>query len=204
MNNSPKIPRKVPGKSKQQLVLTGIRYVFTAICKALHYLHTNNIVYNDLKPENIIVDALSLEAVTRKTKVSLIDFGLSFFVGESKEYSGGGTPEYSPPEKYTAECDVGTASDIFSFGLLLHSVCTQKQLFDHGKVPQDIRYDVLLAAIGRLQDSLRVTNKGAYAYSPVKEVVARTVKVHKHLRATAEQLLAFEFFATDKDMEIAA
>lgn len=202
MEKSPPVPRKVPKKSKELPILTGIRYVFTAILLALQYLHFNKTVYNDLKPENIIVDAESLETVTKKTKVSLIDFGLSFFVGEAEEYTWGGTLDYSPPEKYTQDSDVGTPSDMFSFGVLLNSVCTQRQLFTQTKIPADEQYDVLLNAITSLQNNLKRSNRGVYSYKPVKEIVLRTVKFRPHLRATATQLLELEFFTSDREMEI--
>jgi hypothetical protein len=93
---------------------------------------------------------------------------------------------------------------MFSFGLLLHAVCTQQQLFDHEKVEPENIYDTLLDAVASMQEVLRKKHKGAYSYPPVKEVVARTVKVSAHLRATATELLQFEFFSTDKDMEVEA
>jgi serine/threonine protein kinase len=201
IQNSPPLPRKAPRKSRDLPVLTGIRHVFKAICVALQYLHFNKVVYNDLKPENIVVNAHSLGDVTKKTKVALIDFGLSFYLGERKEYAWGGTVDYSPPEKYIQHDDIGTPGDIFSFGVLLNSICTQRQLFQQTKVPADEHYDALVNAIANLHVSLKQSTRGAYAYEPVKEVILRTVKFRPQLRATATQLLELEFFASDKEME---
>jgi len=87
----------------------------TQICKAIHFLHTNNIAHRDLKPENLLFVNSQPSAVLKLT-----DFG---FAKEITSFKALQTPCYTPyyvapevlgPEKYDKSCDM------WSLGVIMY------------------------------------------------------------------------------------
>jgi len=96
---------------------------FCAACtlEALSYLHERNIVYRDLKPENLMVD--------HRGYVILIDFGFAKEVQEgSKTWTFCGTPEYFPPE-VLSNAGHDKSADYWSFGILIYELLTMTTPF---------------------------------------------------------------------------
>lgn len=88
------------------------RAVLNDILDGKDYLHHRGILHNDLKPDNIVVNA--------NGAARIIDFGLS--VSEDSVYAGavGGTCGYSAPEVLQGDGSAGAASDIYSLGLIIN------------------------------------------------------------------------------------
>lgn len=94
-----------------------IAYIANKILKAIHFLHSNNIVHRDIKGSNILID--------NKANVKIIDFGLCWNMkvyGESRNMVG--SPFWMAPEMIRREYHSSPA-DIWSFGICLMELINQ-------------------------------------------------------------------------------
>lgn len=97
------------------------------ITSALSYLHGKNILFRDLKTDNIGIDF--------EDKLKLFDFGLAtelrpaFRVGPNKyKCSIAGTRRYMSPEAIMGK-EYGLPADVYSFAILLNEMISQKKPF---------------------------------------------------------------------------
>ncbi|OIR57029.1 MAG: CAMK/CAMKL protein kinase [Amphiamblys sp. WSBS2006] len=100
--------------------------IFRGLVSALHYLHSNNIVHRDVKPENIVL-------LKDSSHVKLIDFGFSTMYHPKKNLSTNcGSPLYASPEIVSGRRYVGPEVDVWSAGVVLFVML-------HGRLPFDDR-----------------------------------------------------------------
>ena len=98
------------------------------IASAMSYLHSNNILHRDLKPQNILEDDYLFPKIG--------DFGLSKLYHQNKNsasFQSGteikGTFTYIAPEVYKGEKYV-SASDVFSFAIIVYEIITNQIPFE--------------------------------------------------------------------------
>eukprot|EP00921_Rhytidocystis_pertsovi_P009474 GHVQ01015230.1.p1 GENE.GHVQ01015230.1~~GHVQ01015230.1.p1 ORF type:complete len:336 (-),score=17.05 GHVQ01015230.1:261-1268(-) len=82
------------------------------ICDVFDYLHTRNIIYRDLKPENMLLDKAGY--------VKLTDFGFAKVI-EFRTDTLCGTPEYIAPEVLLNKGH-GKPVDWWTFGILVYEM----------------------------------------------------------------------------------
>uniref|UniRef100_A0AAQ4RY88 cGMP-dependent protein kinase n=1 Tax=Gasterosteus aculeatus aculeatus TaxID=481459 RepID=A0AAQ4RY88_GASAC len=104
------------------------------VVEAYAYLHKKNIMYRDLKPENLMLDI--------KGYVKLVDFGFSKeMVHGDKTYSFVGTPEYMAPEIIKNQGH-DFAVDFWSLGVLIYELLVGSPPFSSSE-PQKIYAKIL-------------------------------------------------------------
>ncbi|XP_041634264.1 myosin light chain kinase, smooth muscle isoform X2 [Cheilinus undulatus] len=93
------------------------------ILEGIAYMHQQNIVHLDLKPENIVcVD-------TTGTSIKIIDFGLASRIdGNTPLKVMHGTPEFVAPEVISYE-PVGLATDMWSIGVICYILLSGESPF---------------------------------------------------------------------------
>jgi len=115
------------GKKARNDFLVERLFIMRNVALALKYLHSLDVLYRDLKPENLGFD---LEG-----RILLFDFGLAVELrSEDRLHNGtynipqGGTLRYMPPEvarKKPCNC----SADVYSFGILFWAVLSLETPF---------------------------------------------------------------------------
>ncbi|CAD8058568.1 unnamed protein product [Paramecium sonneborni] len=88
---------------------------YSQLISGIEYMHKLQIVYRDLKPENLIIE--------RKTKIKIIDFGLSNFYNQDQLLKTAcGQPCYAAPEMIAGKKYNGLQIDIWNSGVILFAM----------------------------------------------------------------------------------
>jgi len=113
------------------------RFYLSQIVCALEYLHSIDIVYRDLKTENVMLDQAG--------HVKLIDFGLSKLNMNEGVLTNTfcGTVEYMAPEVVTRSPGYSKPADWWSFGIFTFDLLTGRSPFHSNRGKQETKERIL-------------------------------------------------------------
>ncbi|KAL4424995.1 hypothetical protein ABPG77_002880 [Micractinium sp. CCAP 211/92] len=100
-------------KSRGRLSEEAARLYAGEVLLMFEYLHALDVVYRDLKPENLLLDACG--------HLKLTDFGFAKVIGPRRTYTLCGTPDYLAPEIILNKGH-GKAVDWWALGVLIYEM----------------------------------------------------------------------------------
>jgi serine/threonine protein kinase/tetratricopeptide (TPR) repeat protein len=105
------------------------------VARTVHYAHEHGILHRDIKPGNILCDAIG--------EPHLTDFGLARLVEHGSTVTGSlevmGTPSYMAPEQAVGNnAGLGRATDVYGLGAVLYELLTGHPPFAGGTTYETI------------------------------------------------------------------
>jgi serine/threonine protein kinase len=188
------------------------RFYASEIILAINYLHKNNCIYRDLKPENVLIDITG--------HIKLIDFGLSKLCEgyPCKTRTLCGTPEYLAPE-VLFEKEYGIEVDWWSLGVILYEMLSGYlpfKIIPSEKVTKNI-YKKRIKMFKHFSKNAENLIKRLLEYNPKKRITFDGIIKHPFFKGTnwdkIERLETnppfipeisddnlFEYFDSEKDL----
>jgi len=138
--------------AEERYNLVRLMSIFLSASQAVAYAHTRRVIHRDLKPDNIMVGGFG--------EVLVMDWGLARMLedaGDTQDENAAtgagiptlsdpiitqegaivGSPAYMAPESQEGDSDlVGTASDVYSLGIVLYELLTLFRPFEAQSLPR--------------------------------------------------------------------
>ena len=96
------------------------KFYVASLVLALEFVHDSGIVYRDLKPENVLLDAA--------LQPKLADFGVSRDELNNQTMTHAGTPLFMAPEQIR-QALYNHSVDVWAYGCVLEMMCTHEQVY---------------------------------------------------------------------------
>ncbi len=195
---------------KGPLTLSEVHQLFTALVRAVAYIHRRGVVHRDLKPSNILLDQeegtdermdermderadglkrVPTSAFGDRVYVRLIDFGIATIQGMSASpplTTAGtemGTVAYMAPERMSGVA--APSNDIFSLGIILHQMLTGKMPDDEPKatLPKPLAYVVNRSIAPQLDERFASAEELLEAFEEAYQSLSKADPAVGHIEA---------------------
>ncbi len=92
--------------------------IFSRVCKAIDFAHSQGVLHLDLKPDNVHLGTFG--------EVVVLDWGLARRVGETPDWTNKacGTPGFMAPEQTGGNAETNERTDVYALGALLYTLLT--------------------------------------------------------------------------------
>ena len=175
-----------------------IKEIFIQIVEGVKFIHENNVIHRDLKPNNILF--LDKE----KTKVVIIDFGLSGFSnGLIKEVIKAGTFKFLSPEILCRENFSSSSKiDIWALGVILYLMNFKKYPFE-GNNEKEIfdkieNEDIKFPKEIKIKKSLVNLFKGMFEKNPKRRIDINDKLFDLWFKDNSDDYIVFSKFKKEK------
>ncbi|KAI8511237.1 Leucine-rich repeat serine/threonine-protein kinase 2, partial [Branchiostoma belcheri] len=152
------------------------------IAEGLKFLHTNMIIYRDLKPDNILIFSI---AQNSPVNAKISDYGISKFATLLGLTAPEGTPGYRAPEVARGDTAYNNKVDLFSFGILLFELVTGRKPFEDLHFRGELDEAIIK---GRPLDP--ITSCGSAPWPDVQDLITHCMQPIPDDRPTAAEVFS--------------
>lgn len=165
--------------SQGRLSESEARKYFQQIIIGLDYCHRHLICHRDLKPENLLLD--------REKNIKIADFGMASLqpTGSLLETSCG-SPHYASPEIVNGIPYDGSASDIWSCGIILYALLSGHLPFDDDNIRQLLNK----VKVGKYKIPEHISDDA-------RDLITRILVINPAKRLTMKQVQNHPWFTVD-------
>lgn len=127
-------------ETRKYLLEKDAKFFFLQVCRGIKYLHDSNVTHRDIKPDNILLDNNTPDALLK-----ISDFGLSKLISyQNSMKTVCGTQLYVAPEVLMGGAYTNKV-DIWSLGCMLFAMLSGSVPFSDSYAPPDVQTQIKLA-----------------------------------------------------------